>query len=750
MSSVTTYPFTTPGNYTYDTAKVEVDGGVAKLLLQQVDVDFTEDFADDTDFTYDAAKAEFSGGKVQQKENAIIENYSQPFTSDSGFTYNSALVEFASGLARQKSQRIANATFGATYTTSINGSWGNGVLTGTAYNGAAISGNRLDLSGSVSERRVEYAALNNADFTQTGCIKFKYTPNYSGAPTNPQYIVTIKGATNNSRIRIFHYQNGYVRFDAYNNVGVLIGEVLYYWITNTAGTTYEFEFNYDFTAGASRMFLNGNQIGSTLTSTGTRTASDLTTVIIGVAPTEYYKTPDFFLEDLVVFNTVLHTANYTPGYTLLETDYVEASVTAPAVSYSYNIASLGAPTITSANSPKYIINGYYWNGAAWAASSDTYATAMSAADWTTNIATFPGGQLGSSVVVKTVFQTSATLGSIDSMAFDINETHYVDTNVVLPEMAHAGDGTIRLFNSLATTEANSPRYTLQIGRSGDYLYWDGAAWSVSDGTYAQANSAATFNTNAPTLDIDGEIYGQFKINFTESNTQAYVDVLTSNINVDVYPTDDPTILTNSSFSASEVLVFAETVNKSGSDDVKYVIQVDGQDLWNNAGTVENSNGTYVQSNTAAEITAEIDQFVTSRSSVKIKAFIHSDAGTTSPELDLLSLTYDAALPDPTLPTLVDLNGYIYDMNGPISGQTVQARPYLAGYSSYSSGSGVFHKYAWETIATTGVDGFFSGDIYLQPAGKYIEFKIGSQRYYTQLPDQAAVDFSTLDLTVIED
>ena len=136
MSYTTNFPFDTPANYTYDSNKIEVTGSVAKLKNQTGDVDFTEDFADDTGFTYDAAKAEFTGGLVRQKSLAIIENYLQEFTSDSGFTYDSAKAEFASGLARQKTQRPANATCGATYTNDINLNWGDGTLTGTAFGGA--------------------------------------------------------------------------------------------------------------------------------------------------------------------------------------------------------------------------------------------------------------------------------------------------------------------------------------------------------------------------------------------------------------------------------------------------------------------------------------------------------------------------------------------------------------------------------------------------------------------------------------
>ena len=101
-------------------------------------------YDDSLDFTFDAAKIEFAAGKAKLR---LVNNpgqiFAQNFASDVGFTYDAAKAEFTGGLVRQKDQRPANATFGATYTSSVNASWGGGVLTGTAFGGAAISGGFL-------------------------------------------------------------------------------------------------------------------------------------------------------------------------------------------------------------------------------------------------------------------------------------------------------------------------------------------------------------------------------------------------------------------------------------------------------------------------------------------------------------------------------------------------------------------------------------------------------------------------------
>ena len=90
-----TIPYTTPADYTYDSNKIEIEAGIAKLKLQNSLQSFEENFADDTGFVYDSDLAEFVGGKLQQKD-----------------------------------KRQTDATFYASYNNDINGNWGDGILTG--------------------------------------------------------------------------------------------------------------------------------------------------------------------------------------------------------------------------------------------------------------------------------------------------------------------------------------------------------------------------------------------------------------------------------------------------------------------------------------------------------------------------------------------------------------------------------------------------------------------------------------------
>ena len=519
------YTFDDPNDYDYNSDEIKIENGKASLKLQQGNIDFTEDFADDTDFTYDSDKAEFNGGQVQQKD-----------------------------------QIPTDATFGANYSSNINGNWGDGVLTGTAYGGAAVSGGKLDLKYS-DLRYVEYPAAGNFDvLVQTGCIRKKYTPNYSGSPGGDKTLVNIcenVGIANNLLL-IRHTGGGQIQILVYSSTGgAIVNANLGAW-SPTASQEYELELNFDVTTGATRFFIDGTQFGSTQTGTGTRSSS-IGLVRIG-ANLGLTDVSNFQIDDLIIFSTVQHTSNYTPGYT-------------------------------------------------------------------------------------------------------VESYRYLETSVILPEMEHSGDGTIKLFNTFSTTETGSPRYTLQIGRSGNYLYWTGSAWATSDGTYTQANDATTFNTNCGSLDVDGEDYGQFKIIFPDSNTQSSVDELTANMNVDIgYLTTNPYLKIKTGFRTDELQGFIETAQKAGNDEIKYIFENDSQYYyWNGASWVI-GDLIYNNSTIANDVNTNCQELVDESSVWYIYIFFHSDDGSSTPELDNLNVTYSFA-GEPEIIEKCLIWGYNYDNEG---------------------------------------------------------------------------------------
>ena len=84
-----------------------------------------------------------------------------------------------------------DAISGASFDEDENLAWfSNGDKPGTLHGTAGLNESELDLTGGGTSY-VEYDPVENADFTQSGSIKFLVRPNYDGAPSGTQYFITI-------------------------------------------------------------------------------------------------------------------------------------------------------------------------------------------------------------------------------------------------------------------------------------------------------------------------------------------------------------------------------------------------------------------------------------------------------------------------------------------------------------------------------------------------------------------------------
>ena len=503
-------PFDVSGDYTYDSDDIIISGGEASLKLQQNDIDFEEDFEDDIGFIYDSDLAEFSAGKSQQID-----------------------------------KRPSNAVFYASYTNGKDGSWGNGTLTGTLGGSASVHDGYLDSLDGYEEFPID----NFSDVINSGCIKARISFNYTGNAPSIQYIFQTSSNTL-SRVYLAHNTN-LIQCYITDTSGTIIYNMTFAW-TPTQDVIYNFAINWTSTHGY--IFINGQLQDS---DTGSLSTAAPSLFRIGGGANTAFK-----IYDIVVFNTLQNSSNYTPSW-----------------------------------------SNFY-------------------------------------------------------------ETAYLGSSLVLPEMEHIGDGSIKLFNSLTSVYAGSPRILLEIGRSGNKLYWNGSAWVTSDETYTQATDPVTFNTNCPTLPINGEKYGQFTIVFPNSNIISSYSDLIANLNVDIgYLTTNPTIEPNATFRTDELISFFESSIKLGSDQIKWIIKIEGVWYWLNSGVLEASNETYSQSNTIEELNSYIDDIISASSSCKIRLFLHSEDGTTTPVLDSIIINFSYGGEDPETLGYCTVWGYIYDSEG---------------------------------------------------------------------------------------
>lgn len=544
------FPFDTPGNYTFDSNKIAITGGKAKLkLVDSPGNDFQETFDNDTGFTYDPALSEFSGGQVQQKD-----------------------------------ARPANAEFNASYTNDEDADWSSGDANGTLFGTAGVAAGVLNLT-TTGNKYCTYASLNNFDNPQVGCFDFEIIPNYTGIPVDTRNIFTLKGASNNSLIRLGHRDNGLIILEIIDNTGsYIINANVGSW-SPSSGTPYRFELNFDITTGESRLFINGVQLGITIAGTGTRSAGNLTTMYLCNDTAGRYG--DYYISQFVFYSAVQHTTNFTP-------------------------------------------------------------------------AAFPSSYI------------------------------YRETEVILPEMEYTGAGTLIAVTNFVSTFGGSPRIALQIGRSGDWLYWTGTEWVSNDDTYNQANDPATFAANAASLPVNGEIYGQFKIYFTDSSSQSSFADLIITLTAQIYPLDNPTLEINSQWYIDDLESFIEVATKTGSDEIKYILKKGTVSYYYSGTAWVESDGTYSQSNTAAEIQANKASFTDIKTYFGIVISLHSNNGITTPEIDTLTIQYSYAgdIPD-TINECIVWGTFLDEEGNPMLGPV---KVYLTNVSAqYKTGTLIRRK-----------------------------------------------------------
>lgn len=234
--------------------------------------------------------------------------------------------------------------------------------------------------------------------------------------------------------------------------------------------------------------------------------------------------------------------------------------------------------------------------------------------------------------------------------YSLPETVYIEDTITFPQFSYTGGGSVQTFTALATVgETGSPRFNM------NGLYWSGAAWVSSDDSYAQMNDSATINTNIGTLPASDTL--DVKMGTVSNNTQEAISNFQVTYTGQEYATDNPTIdidtaLTNTN-TISSYDSFTETIGTSGSDAVQYQLSDDNGSTfkyWSGAAWVTASG--YAQSNSGSDVNTNIGTFPITASGIKVKVFLHSDDGTTTPNIGNLSIGYTKEEYVTTNPTIV--------------------------------------------------------------------------------------------------
>lgn len=481
---------------------------------------FTQTYPFNAAVDYNKVNTEVAGGKATL---SIVPNtaqsFLQSFDASAGFTFNSTYAEFVGALLRQKDTRPANQTFFATWDQgSINGNWGGGSLVPT-NNGAVLISGALELLGGAGLKYIDFVGTSNADSLQVGCLRLKIKPNYSGNPATIQHFIRLSqaNASTNNVIGFFHQTSGQIALRVFNSAGgTIMSTDIGAW-SPVSGTSYELEMNWDITAGAIRFFINGVQLGATGTGTGTRSGA-VALMRVGETQTVASNFANFTIEKLSAFSTVQHTANYTPGAEPYSFIYGTNKVDLPNFSYT-NLGTVQALTnlaLTEVGTPRYIIEGKYWNGSAWVSSSGVYAQANSLATVLANLAALV--VTGETVIsFSVVFGDSNTLSSVDAMTLTYTGQKYSPTGYL--ESIEALDVRSLIAYSQSATLPTNTNSKVILKVDGALKYWNGSSWVTSDGTSAQSNTAAEVLANAAALDLgaNSEFFVRWLLITTDNN-----------------------------------------------------------------------------------------------------------------------------------------------------------------------------------------------------------------------------------------
>lgn len=212
------------------------------------------------------------------------------------------------GTASGGTPEAPGSTFFATYSSSIDADSSSGSPTGTAHNGAAVSGAVLNLNGATG-KYVSYVGTGNFNQAQVWTFRANVKPNYSGSPATRQYFIERDvGGSLRGYCGIYHDPSGKIRI-AYrddSSTELFEGDVGTW--SPTAGTTYEIEWDTDLSTGANRVFINGVQLGSTNTTSG-NVGTTANEVLIGQG-FDIGHSANFSISNVVVFPTVQHTSNF--------------------------------------------------------------------------------------------------------------------------------------------------------------------------------------------------------------------------------------------------------------------------------------------------------------------------------------------------------------------------------------------------------------------------------------------------------
>jgi hypothetical protein len=107
---------------------------------------------------------------------------------------------------------------------------------------------------------------------------------------------------------------------------------------------------------------------------------------------------------------------------------------------------------------------------------------------------------------------------------------------------------------------------------------------------------------------------------------------------------------------------------------KYSLKKDSQYYYHNGSAWVVADGTYLQTNTVAEIVANASTFTIISVGFNVKIFLHSEDGQTTPNIDQLVITYDFSGESENARSFCSVYWYARNLDGTVCDDVITFRP----------------------------------------------------------------------------
>lgn len=226
--------------------------------------------------------------------------------------------------------------------------------------------------------------------------------------------------------------------------------------------------------------------------------------------------------------------------------------------------------------------------------------------------------------------------------YTVPENVYLASVAELPEFENVATGKFLEILSFSSSDTATPRYSFEVGQSGTFVYWNGSAWVASNGSYAQANDAATVAANIASLSVADEDFLLVKVHFQSSNTQQAVSFTALEILESTdYSTEPQLITPEERFAAGELTSFEHVASIPAGTEIRYILEIESAKKYWNGVLWSDSDGSFEKSNTMQEVEDNLLKAIDEESYVKLLVLLKTEDDSVTPELTSATFTYDA-------------------------------------------------------------------------------------------------------------